>query len=40
MSKVKEMIFSKAKLIDAYRLQVNIFERTGVSSEILVFKKR
>jgi hypothetical protein len=40
MSKVKEMIFSKAKLIDAYRLPVNIFERTGVSSEILVFKKR
>lgn len=40
MSKVKEMIFEKAELVDAYRLPVNIFERTGVSSEILVFKKR
>jgi DNA repair protein RadC len=40
MSKVKEMIFAKAELIDGYRLPVNIFERTGVSSEILVFKKR
>jgi hypothetical protein len=40
MSKVKQMIFEKAQLVDAYRLPVNIFERTGVSSEILVFKKR
>ena len=40
MSKVKQMIFDKAELLDAYRLHVNIFERTGVSSEILVFKKR
>ena len=40
MSKVKQMIFDKAELLDAYRLPVNIFERTGVSSEILVFKKR
>ena len=40
MSKVKQMIFDKAQLVDAYRLPVNIFERTGVSSEILVFKKR
>lgn len=40
MSKVKQMIFDKANLVDAYRLPVNIFERTGVSSEILVFKKR
>lgn len=39
-SKVKRDIFNKADLIDAYRLPTNIFERTGVSSEILVFKKR
>ncbi len=40
LSKVKEMIFDKADLLDAYRLPINIFERTGVSSEIVVFKKR
>ena len=40
LSKVKEIIFDKADLIDAYRLPINIFERTGVSSEIVVFKKR
>jgi hypothetical protein len=39
-SKVKQEIFAKADLMDAYRLPTNIFERTGVSSEILVFKKR
>jgi len=39
-SKVKQEIFAKADLLDAYRLPINIFERTGVSSEILVFKKR
>jgi tRNA1(Val) A37 N6-methylase TrmN6 len=40
LSKVKEIIFDKADLLDAYRLPINIFERTGVSSEIVVFKKR
>ena len=40
IDKGKSIIFSKAELIDAYRLPVNVFERTGVSSEILVFKKR
>ena len=36
----REIIFDKANLVDAYRLPTNIFDRTGVSSEILVFKKR
>jgi hypothetical protein len=40
ISKVKRIIFDKAELVDAYRLPVNIFERTGVSSEIIVFKKK
>ena len=40
MSKVKQAIFDKADLVDAYRLPVDIFERTSVSSEILVFKKK
>jgi len=40
MSTAKELIHEKAELIDAYRLPRNIFERTGVSSEIIVFKKR
>lgn len=35
----KKDIFDKAMLIDAYRLPTNLFERTGVSSEIVVFKK-
>lgn len=37
---VKEQIFAKAELLDAWRLPTKIFERTGVASEILVFKKR
>jgi hypothetical protein len=36
----KELIHEKADLVDAYRLPANLFERTGVSTEILVFKKR
>jgi len=40
MSAVKESIFEKAELIDAYRLPINVFERTGVSSEILIFKRK
>jgi hypothetical protein len=40
LSKVKEIIFDKAQLIDAYRLPVKIFERTGVSTEILIFRKK
>jgi len=40
MSKAKEQIAEKSILLDAYRLPRNIFERTGVSSEIVVFKKK
>lgn len=40
ISKVKTDIFEKADLVDAYRLPTKIFDRTGVASEILVFKKR
>jgi hypothetical protein len=40
ITKTKRGIFDKAELLDAYRLPINIFERTGVSSEILIFKKR
>jgi len=40
ISVVKKNIFDKAQLIDAYRLPTKIFERTGVASEILVFKKK
>jgi hypothetical protein len=39
-SKIKEDIFEKAELIDAYRLPINVFERTGVSSEIVIFKRK
>jgi len=39
-SKVKEGIFQKGELLDAYRLPINVFERTGVSSEILIFKRK
>lgn len=40
ISVVKKNIFDKAQLVDAYRLPTKIFERTGVASEILVFKKK
>lgn len=40
LTDAKKAIFEKAELVDAYRLPNKIFERTGVSSEILVFKKR
>ena len=40
ISTVKKNIFDKAQLVDAYRLPTKIFERTGVASEILVFKKK
>lgn len=39
ISEVKKLIAAKAQLVDAYRLPTKIFERTGVASEILVFKK-
>lgn len=39
ISEVKKLIAQKAQLLDAYRLPTKIFERTGVASEILVFKK-
>lgn len=39
-SPAKTRIFEKSDLIDAYRLPTKIFERTGVSSEIIVLKKR
>lgn len=40
ISVVKKNIFDKAQLVDAYRLPTKVFERTGVASEILVFKKK
>ena len=40
LTSTKKAIFEKADLIDAYRLPNKIFERTGVSSEIVIFKKR
>jgi type I restriction-modification system DNA methylase subunit len=36
----KEEIFKRAELLDAYRLPTNLFETTGVSTEILVFRKK
>lgn len=39
-SEVKRTIFAKATLLDAYRLPTNLFKRTGVSTEILIFKKK
>jgi type I restriction-modification system DNA methylase subunit len=40
LTTTKKAIFEKADLIDAYRLPTKIFERTGVSSEIVIFRKR
>ena len=40
LTKAKKAIFEKADLIDAYRLPNKVFERTKVSSEIVIFKKR
>jgi len=40
LTKTKKAIFEKADLIDAYRMPNKIFERTGVSSEIVIFRKR
>jgi len=40
LTKTKKAIFDKADLIDAYRLPNKLFERTGVSSEIVIFRKR
>lgn len=39
ISEVKKAIAQKAQLVDAYRLPTKVFERTGVASEIIVFKK-
>jgi type I restriction-modification system DNA methylase subunit len=39
-SKIKDMINERAELIDAYRMPLNLFERTKVQSDIVVFKKR
>jgi type I restriction-modification system DNA methylase subunit len=39
-TKTKELIFEKSELIDAYRLPTKLFETTGVSTEILVFRKK
>ena len=38
-TKVKEIINSKAELVDAYRLPNGVFETTDVLSDIVVFKK-
>jgi hypothetical protein len=40
MTKTKEMIMERGKLIDAYRLPSGIFSRTDVTSDIICFKKR
>ncbi len=40
LTKTKKAIFDKADLIDAYRLPNKLFERTGVSTEIVIFRKR
>ena len=39
-SKTREMIAAKSKLLDAYRLPTGIFDRTDVSSEIIVLRKK
>ena len=39
LTKVKEIINSKAELVDAYRLPNGVFETTDVLSDIVVFKK-
>ncbi len=39
-SKAKEMISERGKLIDAYRLPSGVFERTDVTSDIIVLRKR
>lgn len=39
-NKAKESIFQKSELVDAYRLPTNLFETTGVSTEILVLRKK
>jgi N-6 DNA Methylase len=38
-SPVKEYLFQNSELLDAYRLPDSIFERTGVTSEIIVLQK-
>ena len=38
--KVKQLINKKAELLDAYKLPEGLFDRTGVTSEIVVFKKK
>jgi hypothetical protein len=40
MNTTKEMIAEKADLIDAYKLPAKLFQTTGVSSEIIVLKKK
>ena len=40
LTKGKEKIAERAELIDAYRLPNDVFERTGVTSEIVVFRKK
>ena len=39
-SPVKEYLNEHAVLLDAYRLPNSIFERTGVTSEILIIQKK
>lgn len=40
MNKTKELIAEKADLLDAYKLPAKLFQTTGVSSEIIVLKKK
>lgn len=39
MSRVKEYLSEKTELLDAYRLPEDVFERTKVTSEIIVIRK-
>jgi hypothetical protein len=40
MTKTKEMIMERGKLIDAYRLPSGVFTRTDVTSDIIVFRRK
>ncbi len=40
MSPVKEKILERGDLIDAYQLPSDLFDRTGVTTQIVIFKKK
>lgn len=39
-TEVKKRILEMAKLVEAYRLPANIFEKTSIGTDIIVFKKK